>query len=104
MMYASANVESKFACLEITCISGNTDLTSRRTLHHPAGSAAMGTVVESDLRVFRVQSLRVVDASVFPVPIAGHYYRAWGYALAEQAADIIHRANSTVRRHGSSWR
>lgn len=55
----------------------------------------MGKVVDSDLRVFGVQSLRVVDASVFPVPIAGRY-QACVYALAERAADIIHRANSKV--------
>lgn len=82
-MPASANSESKFASLEVTCICGNTDLTSRKTLHRPAGSAAMGKVLDSNLRVFRVQSLRVVDASVFPVPISGHD-QACGDALVEQ--------------------
>jgi choline dehydrogenase len=52
------------------------------------GSAAMGKVVDTDLRVIGVGKLRVVDASVFPVVITGHLQVAT-YALAEQAATII---------------
>lgn len=48
----------------------------------------MGTVVDSDLRVFGVKGLRVVDASVIPLLIAS-YLQACVYALAEQAAEII---------------
>lgn len=48
----------------------------------------MGKVVDSELRVKGVDRLRVVDASVIPVPIAGHIQNCV-YALAEQAVDMI---------------
>ncbi|KAK7757945.1 hypothetical protein SLS62_000323 [Diatrype stigma] len=59
------------------------------TSFHPMGSLAMGKVVDTDLRVKGVDNLRVVDTSVFPVPITGHLQVAT-YAMAEQAAEIIH--------------
>ncbi|KAF2259764.1 alcohol oxidase [Lojkania enalia] len=58
------------------------------TFYHAAGSAAMGKVVDTNLKVMGVEGLRVVDASVFPIPMTAHY-QAIVYALAEKAADLI---------------
>ncbi|KAL4910844.1 hypothetical protein BDW74DRAFT_164609 [Aspergillus multicolor] len=56
--------------------------------HHPAGTVAMGKVIDSELRVIRMKNLRVVDASVLPVSFGGHP-QATLYAVTELAAEII---------------
>ena len=80
-------------CRPFTLNSTNDEIDARvrmlgGSFYHPAGSAAMGKVVDVDLKVYNVKGLRIVDASVIPVSIAGHYQVAT-YATAEQAADII---------------
>ena len=55
---------------------------------HPTGGAAMGRVVDTNLKVIGVRGLRIADSSVLPVPLGGHP-QATLYALAEQAAEII---------------
>lgn len=62
--------------------------TGCRSTFHGCGTCAMGTVVDTDLRVKGVQNLRVVDASVLPISIGAHIQAAV-YALAEQSATII---------------
>lgn len=47
-----------------------------------------GGVVDSQLRVYGVQGLRVVDASIFQLIPRGNIQRSV-YAVAEKAADII---------------
>ncbi|KAK7732320.1 hypothetical protein SLS63_004997 [Diaporthe eres] len=61
------------------------------TTWHSGGSCAMGKVVDAEFRVKGVDGLRVVDASVLPVPLSAHI-QAPVYAMTEQAAAIISRA------------
>lgn len=58
------------------------------TTWHSGGTCAMGKVVDSKFRVKGVDGLRVVDASVLPLPLSAHT-QAPVYAMTEQAAAII---------------
>ncbi|XP_002000124.2 neither inactivation nor afterpotential protein G [Drosophila mojavensis] len=40
--------------------------------HHPAGSCALGNVVDSQLRLHGIPNVRIVDASVLPRPVSGN--------------------------------
>lgn len=57
---------------------------------HPSSSCAMmkkrwGGVVDAEVRVYGVKGLRVVDASVFPMAVAGHTSSSV-YAVAEKVS------------------
>jgi choline dehydrogenase-like flavoprotein len=56
--------------------------------YHPSCTCAIGGVVDSDLRVFGTEGLRVVDASVMPSIVRGNTNAAV-IAIAEKAADIL---------------
>jgi choline dehydrogenase-like flavoprotein len=58
------------------------------TDYHPSGTCGIGRVVDSDLRVFGTEGLRVVDASVMPSIVRGNT-NAPVIAIAEKAADIL---------------
>ncbi|KAK2050079.1 hypothetical protein LZ31DRAFT_537896 [Colletotrichum somersetense] len=63
------------------------------TEYHYSGTCAMlpralGGVVDSELKVHGVDSLRVVDASIMPLVPSAHT-QATVYAIAEKAADLI---------------
>jgi choline dehydrogenase len=58
------------------------------SIYHPAGSCAMGAVVDETLRVHGVGGLRVADASVIPTLVRGQP-NAVVIAIGEKAADLI---------------
>jgi choline dehydrogenase len=62
------------------------------TVWHPAGTCKMGTdrdaVVDAQLRVYGVDGLRVVDASIMPTITCGNTNAAT-VMIAEKAADLI---------------
>jgi choline dehydrogenase len=59
-----------------------------QTIYHPAGTCAIGAVVDPHLRVLGVDGLRVVDASVMPTVVRGNT-NAPTIAIAERASDLI---------------
>jgi choline dehydrogenase-like flavoprotein len=59
-----------------------------QTVYHPTSTCAMGAVVDSELRVYGIQGLRVVDASVMPTITRANTH-ATTVMIAEKAADLI---------------
>jgi choline dehydrogenase len=59
-----------------------------QTIFHPTSTCAIGSVVDSELRVHGVSGLRVVDASVMPSVPRGNT-NAPTIMIAEKAADLI---------------
>lgn len=65
---------------------------------HPTSSCAMlkrelGGVVDPELRVHGVDGLRIVDASIFPMAVAGHTSSSV-YAVAEKVSMIVNLVGS----------
>lgn len=67
------------------------------SIFHAAGTCAMGTVVDAELRVRGVAGLRVVDASVMPTLIRGNPNAAV-IAIAERGADVVKGATQPDQR------
>jgi choline dehydrogenase len=59
-----------------------------QSVYHPTSTCAIGSVVDSELRVYGVEGLRVVDASVMPRITRGNT-NAPTIMVAERAADLI---------------
>ncbi|MBV1690748.1 GMC family oxidoreductase N-terminal domain-containing protein [Novosphingobium sp. G106] len=61
------------------------------TIFHPVGTAAMGSVVDAELRVQGVDRLRVIDASVMPTITSGNT-NAPTMMIAEKGAEMVLQA------------
>jgi choline dehydrogenase-like flavoprotein len=59
-----------------------------QTVYHPTSTCAIGSVVDPELRVYGIEGLRVVDASVMPT-ITRANTNAATIMIAEKAADLI---------------
>lgn len=78
------------------------------TLHHQVGTAKMGpptdpgAVVDSDLQVYGIGRLRVVDCSVIPHALSAHT-NAPAIMVGEKASDIIKRFWGEGETVYSNW-
>ena len=61
---------------------------SCQTVYHPTSTCSIGAVVDPELRVYGVEGLRVVDASVMPTITRGNTH-APTLMIAEKASDLI---------------
>jgi choline dehydrogenase len=77
--------------------------TAGQSVYHPTSTCAMGEVVDHELRVFGIDGLRVVDASVMPTVTRANTNAAT-IMIAEKAADLIraHTPNQTATMKGAS--
>ncbi|KAK0433353.1 alcohol oxidase [Armillaria borealis] len=72
------------------------------TVHHPVGTASMlpkelGGVVDSRLRVYGSENLRVVDCSIIPLELSCNI-QSVAYAIGEKVRRAYHLPSSPVQR------
>ncbi|KAJ2945818.1 hypothetical protein O0L34_g4722 [Tuta absoluta] len=85
--YVEMNIELCAGLVEDELIKCNSKALAM-SAWHPVGTAAMGSVVDNELKVKGIEDLRVVDASVMPKVIRGNT-NAPVVMIAEKAADYI---------------
>lgn len=78
------------------------------TADHPMGSCSMlpkaeGGVVDNRLKVYGVENLRVIDASIFPMTIRSNPVTTV-YAVAEKAAVMIRNHWSAIKFQEGEWK
>ena len=73
-----------------------------QTVYHPTSTCAIGSVVDPELRVYGVEGLRVVDASVMPTITRANTHAAT-VMIAEKAADLIRGRRRSRRRRCASF-
>lgn len=66
---------------------------SASSFHHPLGTVALGTVLDSNWRIKGLKGIRVVDSSALPTPPTCHP-QADVYAIAHRAAQDILAADT----------
>lgn len=64
-----------------------------QTLFHPAGTCAIGPVLDAQLRVRGIEGLRVADCSVMPTLVSGNT-NAPAVMIGEKASDLVLRQRS----------
>jgi choline dehydrogenase-like flavoprotein len=69
-------------------------------VYHPTSTCAIGAVVDPELRVYGVEGLRVVDASVMPT-ITRANTNAATIMIAEKAADLIRERTRQVAQEAA---
>ncbi|KAI9686099.1 MAG: hypothetical protein M1822_004083 [Bathelium mastoideum] len=72
------------------------------TWYYPGGTAAMGSVVDSECRIYGVQGLRVVDASILPKPLGAHYQGMKLWPLCKMKL-MSRNFSSDLRHCGTSF-
>ncbi len=65
-----------------------------QSVYHPTSTCAIGSVVDSELRVYGFDGLRVADASVMPRITRGNT-NAPTMMIAERAADLVREASGS---------